>query len=157
MEDQHTEINKIGQALFIVNRHAKTALDPTQLYQLKNETMKKLLSEKKAIKVGLHFSNNPKQSRQHSVLLVQVGNYYFHMPPSKDDMQALKHLGKLDESYRNPKPSLSLTNAKKTLLVYLDWSVKATKQKQAKPKPKYSPFTNSPSSLSPFYHKRKRW
>ncbi|UOQ48021.1 hypothetical protein MUN88_18505 [Gracilibacillus caseinilyticus] len=157
MEEQNPEINEIGHALFIVNRHAKTALDPTQLYQLKNETMKKLLADQKAVKVGLHFSNNPKQSRQHSVLLVQVGSYYFHMPPSKNDMQALNHLGNLDDSYRNPKPSLSLTNAKKILLSYLNWPASVSKQKQSKPKPRYSPFTNSPSSLSPFYHKRKRW
>ncbi len=48
-------LENIGQALFIVNRHAKTAPDPTYLYKLKKETMKKLIREKKAHKIGLHY------------------------------------------------------------------------------------------------------
>ncbi|WP_018932834.1 YkyB family protein [Gracilibacillus lacisalsi] len=153
MKDSDQAIDRIGQALFIVNRHAKTAPDPTQLYRLKNETMKKLIKEKKAIKVGLHFSNNPKQSRQHSVLLVQVGNYYFHTPPNKEDMDTLPHLGQLNDSYRNQKPILSLNKAKAILFEYLDWSVpKPAKRRN----PNYKPFLQQTSSLSPFYHKRKR-
>ncbi|QGH34361.1 hypothetical protein GI584_10145 [Gracilibacillus salitolerans] len=153
MKDSSEAIEKLGQALFIVNRHAKTAPDPTHLYRLKNETMKKLIKENKAIKVGLHYSKNPKQSRQHSVLLVQVGNYYFHTPPMKEDMESLPHLGQLDESYRNQKPTLSLNKAKATLYSYLNWSSPKTKNKR---NPNYKHFSQQTSSLSPFYHKRKR-
>ncbi|SHM88860.1 YkyB family protein [Gracilibacillus kekensis] len=143
-------LENIGQALFIVNRHAKTAPDPTYLYKLKKETMKKLISEEKAHKIGLHYSNNPKLSRQHSVLLVQVGDYYFHMPPTKEDINSLEHLGHLNDSYRNPKPTLSLTKSKKILQEYLNWI-------DPKRKSTRSHYSNQTSSLSPFYHKRKRW
>ncbi|SFM01332.1 YkyB-like protein [Gracilibacillus orientalis] len=153
MKDSDEAIKKMGQALFIVNRHAKTAPDPTQLYRLKNETMKKLIKESKAVKVGLHYSKNPKQSRQHSVLLVQVGNYYFHTPPNKEDMESLPHLGHLDESYRNQKPTLSLNKAKAILYEYLNWSIPKPTNKY---RPKYNHFSQQTSSLSPFYHKRKR-
>ncbi|MGP4040462.1 YkyB family protein [Gracilibacillus sp. D59] len=152
MNNSNDTMEKIGQALFIVNRHAKTAPDPTQLYRLKNETMKKLIKENKAVKVGLHYSKNPKQSRQHSVLLVQVGNYYFHTPPNKEDMETLPHLGQLDESYRNQKPTLSLNKAKTILYQYLNWSIsKSTNKRHSN----YQPFLQQTSSLSPFYHKRK--
>src|SRR5699024_5238900 len=143
-------IRDIGQALFIVNRHAKTAPDPTHLYQLKNQTLKKLIEEKKAVKVGLHFSNNPKQTYQHSVLLVQIGDYYFHTPPTKEDVKSLNHLGHLDETFRNPKPTLSLSKAKTILYSYLKWDRPRKKNKKTQNR---SPF--SPSELSPFYHKRK--
>ncbi|SER98051.1 YkyB-like protein [Gracilibacillus ureilyticus] len=146
----------IGQALFIVNRHAKTAPDPSYLYKLKKATMEQLLMERKAEKVGLHFSNNPKHSRQHSVMLVKVGNYFFHMPPTKEDMKGLKHLGKLDNNYRNPIPNLSLSKAKKILTEYLKWTERPAKIKRNRNSP---PLTSSylhPASISPFYHKRKK-
>ncbi|WP_058306961.1 YkyB family protein [Gracilibacillus massiliensis] len=150
MTKKDTTVESIGQALFIVNRHAKTAPDPSYLYKLKNETMKKLIREQKAHKIGLHYSRNPKRSHQHSVLLVQIGEYFFHMPPTKEDMNFLHHLGHLDDSYRNPKPSLSLTKSKGILQEYLNWM-------EPKRKPIKSHYSNQPSSLSPFYHKRKRW
>lgn len=31
------EVQKIAQALFVINKHAKTAPEPKQLYQLKNK------------------------------------------------------------------------------------------------------------------------
>ncbi|MFC4387249.1 YkyB family protein [Gracilibacillus marinus] len=148
--------NKIGQALFIVNRHAKTAPDPSYLYQLKNATMEKLLKEKKALKVGLHYSNNPKRSRQHSVILVQVGEYYFHMPPSKEDMKQLQHLGQLDSSYRNPKTTLSLTIAKKILMNYLNWNADKLSKPRTHSTTSYPFHSTYPTTLSPFYHKRNK-
>lgn len=44
-----TEI--LSKALFIVNRHAKTAIDSKYLYQLKHATIKKMLAEGKAKKL----------------------------------------------------------------------------------------------------------
>ncbi|GAB2555021.1 YkyB family protein [Gracilibacillus alcaliphilus] len=135
-------IKQIADALFIVNRHAKTAPDPSQLYRLKKEAIAKLLKEQKAIKKGLHFSNNPKNSQQHSVLLVQIDDYYFHLPPDKNDMHSLPHLGHLDESHRNQRPSLSLNQAKRILQQYLG---KDTYKKTKTP---------SPNKMS-FYYRRK--
>lgn len=111
-------VENLSQAIFIVNRHAKTALNPRFLYKLKHESLKKLIEEGKAKKVGLHFSEHPKNSRQQSDVLVQCGRYTFHIPPTKEDFYALPHLGKLDSHVRNPKASLSLHTAKSILQTY---------------------------------------
>ncbi|WP_442599309.1 YkyB family protein [Neobacillus sp. D3-1R] len=111
-------ISNLSQAIFTVNRHAKTAPNPKQLYLLKHEALKKLLREGKAKKVGLHFSQNPGKSQQRSDVLVVCDQYTFHIPPTKTDFSELPHLGKLDENIRNPKSSLSLNQAKKLLHSY---------------------------------------
>jgi hypothetical protein len=111
-------IENLAQAIFIVNRHAKTATNPKYLYKLKQESLKKLLKEGKAKKVGLHFSENPRNSQQQSDVLVECGKYTFHIPPTKSDFQELPHLGKLDGRVRNPKAVLSLGLAKTLLQTY---------------------------------------
>lgn len=111
-------IENLSQAIFIVNRHAKTAINPSFLYKLKHEALKKLIDEGKAKKVGLHFSENPKNSRQQSDVLIQCGRYTFHIPPTKKDFSDLPHLGKLDSNVRNPKAVLSLNTAKAILQAY---------------------------------------
>jgi hypothetical protein len=110
--------DNLAQAIFIVNRHAKTATNPKLLYKLKQETLKKLIEEGKAKKVGLHFSDNPKNSQQQSDVLVECGRYTFHIPPTKMDFLELPHLGKLDGLVRNPKSTLSLSSAKALLQSY---------------------------------------
>ncbi|ENH97201.1 hypothetical protein J416_07167 [Gracilibacillus halophilus YIM-C55.5] len=154
MNEQKYKRNELGQALFIVNRHAKTAPDPSKLYELKKQAMDKLLKDGLAQKMGLHFSNNPKYSRQHSVLLVNIDQYYFHIPPSKEDMKQLTHLGTLDYQYSNPKPAVSLSKAKRILHDYLNKSEpknhSSPKSHQKRQKPAAS------QTLSPFYHKRKQ-
>lgn len=127
-----TSIENLSQAIFIVNRHAKTAPNPKFLYKLKHDALLKLLKEGKAKKVGLHFSNNPKFSQQQSDVLVVCGNYSFHLPPSKSDFETLPHLGKLDHNVRNPKAHLSLNEAKKLLSFYT--GVKEDKHAQPKKK-----------------------
>ena len=111
-------VENLSQAIFIVNRHAKTAPDPRFLYRLKHDALQKLLKEGKAKKVGLHFSNNPKYSQQQSDVLIQCGEYSFHLPPTKKDFEELPHLGKLDKNVRNPKANLSLSEAKRLLTAY---------------------------------------
>lgn len=110
---------QIAEALFIINRHAKTAPEPKSLYDLKKKTITKLLKENHAEKIGLHFSNHPKYSQQHSTLLVKVDNYFFHIPPTKEDFQNLDHLGDLDADYRNPKAKMGLSKAKHIIKDYL--------------------------------------
>ncbi|MCP3026294.1 YkyB family protein [Halobacillus sp. A5] len=119
---------ELAESLFIINRHAKTAPQPKHLYEIKKQAIAKLLKENKARKVGLHFSEHPKYSKQHSTLLIEVGGYYFHIPAEKKDFDQLRHLGSVDQSYRNPKPKLSLSKAKRILYDYLGW-----KPDQAKP------------------------
>ncbi|GKU82313.1 YkyB family protein [Niallia sp. NCCP-28] len=111
-------IDNLTQAIFIVNRHAKTATDPKFLYKLKQTSLEKLLKEGKAKKVGLHFSGNPKNSQQQSDILVECGKYMFHLPPTKQDFRDLPHLGSLRTDVRNPKATLSLNQAKKLLIYY---------------------------------------
>jgi hypothetical protein len=111
-------IENLSQAIFIVNRHAKTAPNPKFLYKLKHDALERLLKEGKAKKVGLHFSNNPKLSQQQSDVLVVCGKYSFHLPPSKNDFEKLPHLGKLDKDVRNPKAHISLNDAKRLLSNY---------------------------------------
>ncbi len=125
-----TDVSEIAEAIYTVNRHAKTASEPQHLYTIKKKAIEQLLRENKAKKIGLHFSNNPKFSNQHSTLLVKVANYYFHVLPSKADFKSLKHLGSLDKDFRNPRTKMSLSHAKKVIYDYINWEApKKTKQK----------------------------
>jgi len=105
----------IAQAIFTVNRHAKTAPDNQYLYALKKEALLLMITQNRAQKIGLHFSKNPRKSQQQSSVLVKCGNYYFHMLPKKEDFDRLEHLGQLDESYRNPPSRMNLKTAKEIL------------------------------------------
>lgn len=134
------QMDELAKAIFIVNRHAKTALEPQHLYTIKKLTIEKLLREQKAEKIGLHFSNNPKFSNQYSTLLIKVGNYYFHLPPSKEDFDQLTHLGELDQHYRNPKTKMGLSHAKRIIYEYINWEEPKPKRKK---KPHSSYYTAS--------------
>lgn len=116
-----SSLSDIAKALYTVNRHAKTAPEPKHLYYIKKQTINKLLRQKQAEKVGLHFSDHPKLSNQHSTLLVKVENYYFHILPSKEDFDQLEHLGKLDHNYRNERVRMSLSHAKRVIYQYINW------------------------------------
>lgn len=110
--------SQLAQAIFTVNRHAKTAPDNHYLYALKKEALRLLIEQNKAQKLGLHFSKNPRKSQQQSSVLVKCGEYYFHMLPQKEDFQQLEHFGELDESYRNPPSRMNLKHAKELLSSY---------------------------------------
>ncbi|MTH53112.1 hypothetical protein GKZ89_06775 [Bacillus mangrovi] len=114
----HMNTENLAKAVYTVNKHAKTAPNPKYLYYLKKKALLKLITEGKAEKKGLHFSQNPKYSKQQSDVLVCAGSYYFHMPPAKEDFHQLPHLGSLNQSYRNPKSHLSLSKAKELLQAY---------------------------------------
>jgi len=141
---QDISLSNIAKAIFTINRHAKTAPEPQHLYYIKKETINRLLNEDKAQKIGLHFSNHPKFSNQHSTLLVKVGNYYFHIPPSKEDFKQLEHLGKLDQNYRNPRTKMSLSQAKKIVYQYIGWKKNKKTNKKSK---RYTSAYFTPSSL----------
>ncbi|WP_028782594.1 YkyB family protein [Thalassobacillus devorans] len=141
MKEKHRLTDQeLAESLFIINRHAKTAPNPKELYDLKKHTIQKLLKQNRAEKVGLHYSDHPKLSQQHSTLLIQVANYYFHIPARKQDFQKVQHLGELDRNYRNPKPRLSLSRAKKNLYRYLNWKSVASKADQ---RPRPNSYTTS--------------
>src|SRR5699024_11079708 len=114
-------LSDIAKAIFTFNRHAKTAPEPQHLYHIKIEAIDRLLSERLAKTVGLHFSNHPKLSNQHSTILISVGVYFFHILSDKHDFEKLDHLGELDENYRNPRTKMSLSHAKKIIYQYINW------------------------------------
>ena len=109
----------LAQAVFVVNKHAKTALEPKALYDLKRLALNKLLTEGRARKTGLHFSDNPRFSAQQSDVIVECGEYIFHLPPTKEDLKSLPHLGNRSSSIRNPKATVSLSRAKHILQTYI--------------------------------------
>ncbi len=111
-------VENLSKAIFVINKHAKAATEPKFLYDLKKKALEKLMANGKAKKLGLHFSKNPKLSRQTSTVLISCGDYLFHLPPSKEDFQNLPHLGDLDEGQRNPKTLISLRQAKTLLMAY---------------------------------------
>ncbi|WP_077617652.1 YkyB family protein [Litchfieldia sinesaloumensis] len=123
-------VDNLARAIFVVNRHAKTATNPKFLYLLKRKALEKLITEGKAKKEGLHFSRNPKNSQQQSDVLISAGDYYFHMPPTKEDFSSLPHLGKLNQTYRNPKTYLSLSLAKNLLQQYVGIEEEKTENTQ---------------------------
>lgn len=137
-------ISDIAKALYTINRHAKTAPKPQHLYYIKKETINQLLKENNAKKIGLHFSNSPKLSNQHSTLLVKVKNYYFHILPVKEDFKKFKHLGSLNENYRNPRTKMSLSQAKKIIYRYINYQ---SKNDYNHSKKSHSPSYYTPSSL----------
>jgi hypothetical protein len=129
--DRHIDleftVENLSKAIFVVNKHAKTAVELKFLYELKKKALEKMLEEGKAKKLGLHFVRTPKFSIQSSTVLISCGAYLFHLPPKKEDFQKLKHLGHLNDDYRNPKTTnLSLNRAKALLIAYT--GLKETKQ-----------------------------
>src|SRR5690625_6420127 len=135
--NEHITVKEIAQAIYTVNRHAKTAPEPQQLYFLKNEAIKKLLLEKRAKKIGLQFSNRPKLSHQHSILLIKIGEYYFHTSPSKEDFKTLPHLGPIDNTHQNPHIQMSLNQDRKSTRlnsshVAISYAVFCLKKKNSK-------------------------
>ncbi|EUJ46804.1 YkyB family protein [Listeria riparia] len=109
---------KIAEAIFIVNRHSKAATDPRYLYRLKKAAIEKLIQEGQAKKLGLQYSNNPKKSYQHSNLLIDCHGFLFHLPPQKQDMKDLPHLGTMQPVKATAQVRMSLSHAKSTLENY---------------------------------------
>lgn len=142
----------IAQAIFTVNRHAKTAPDNQYLYALKKEALSMMILQERAQKIGLHFSKNPRKSQQQSSVLVKCGNYYFHMLPKKEDFENLEHLGQLDESYRNPPSRMNLKMAKELLSELTGLAPK----KKEEPK-KQSTKSYQPRQMDRFYTPKKSY
>ena len=113
-------IRDLTIAIYTVNRHAKTAPDNKELYELKKLALDKLLKAGYAKKIGLHFVDNPKFSKQHSTTLVSCGDFLFHMIPEKEDFKSLPHLGQQDQTSRNPQERMSLRVAKGLLEDFIE-------------------------------------
>jgi len=66
--DSDTPLKELAQALYTVNRHAKTAPEPQHLYYIKKETIHKLLKENRAKKTRSAFFRSSK---------IQQSTFYF--------------------------------------------------------------------------------
>ncbi|MCI1859854.1 MAG: hypothetical protein LKI80_17175 [Sporolactobacillus sp.] len=109
---------KIAQAIYVVNCHAKTATHPAKLYQLKHVALMKLIYEDQAKVIGLHrYSSRPTPRPRHFVL-VKCVNYYFHIMPERRDFDVLGVVDG-DPAYRNPKARMSLKTSRMILRSYL--------------------------------------
>ncbi len=53
--NNNDKIRRIAIAIYTVNRHAKTAPNNKELYDLKKMALEKLLRSGDASKIGLHF------------------------------------------------------------------------------------------------------
>ncbi|WP_082732036.1 YkyB family protein [Sporosarcina sp. HYO08] len=118
MEGNHN-IRQLAIAIYTVNRHAKTALDNRSLYSLKKMALDKLIQMGHAEKIGLHFVDNPKFSKQHSTVLVRCSDFLFHSIPDRNDFTTLPHLGKQDHSIRNPHERMNLKMARELLTNFI--------------------------------------
>ncbi|MGI2327376.1 YkyB family protein [Planococcus sp. YIM B11945] len=143
---------EIAQAIFTVNRHAKTAPENQYLYALKKEALLTMILQNRAQKIGLHFSKNPRKSQQQSSVLVKCGDYYFHMLPKKEDFEHLDHLGHLDESYRNPPSRMNLKVAKDILS-----DLTGLLPEKPAPITRSATKTYSPRQLDRFYSPKKSY
>ncbi|MBU9713029.1 YkyB family protein [Evansella tamaricis] len=134
-----TDLTSIQVALYTINRHAKTALDSSELYYLKRKSLKKLETQNLAEKVCREYSTNPSKGLQSSVVLVKVGTpeseyqFYFHTIAEKGDSQ-LKHTGKINNDLKNPRIHMRLDAAKTILYNFLGESP----QKKRNKKPVYN-------------------
>lgn len=126
-------IRQLAIAIYTVNRHAKTAPDNKNLYELKKLALDKLIQDEQAEKIGLHFVDTPKHSKQHSTTLVQCSDFLFHMIPEKGDFNNLPHLGHQNQASRNPQERMSLRTAKTLLSNYIGIVEKEVTEVKQKP------------------------
>lgn len=135
MDNPHS-VRQLAIAIYTVNRHAKTAPDNKSLYEFKKLALDKLIQNGQAKKIGLHFVETPKHSKQHSTTLVQCSDFLFHMIPERDDFNNLPHLGHQDQASRNPQERMSLRTAKALLSSYIGNTSKENNEPKQTPSKK---------------------
>lgn len=113
--DYSTE--EIAGAIQVVNRYAKAALNPKQLYWLKKLTIQRLISECRATVLGYHHFGGNELIKQNPVLIIQCGEYKFHQNPQPGDLQKYEFL-KDQHNFRNPRVRMPLSRAKEILSKY---------------------------------------
>lgn len=129
-------IRQLAIAIYTINRHAKTAPNNKQLYTLKKMALDKLIRTGNAEKLGLHFVENPKFSKQHSALLVRCDDFLFHTIPDKEDFKTLPHLGQQDAASRNPQERMSLKTARDLLSAFVNPHAPMIEEKKSTAPPK---------------------
>lgn len=144
-------IRKIAIAIYTVNRHAKTAPDNKNLYFLKKAALEKLIRSGDAVKIGLHFSENPKYSKQHSTTLVECKDFLFHMIPEKEDFKSLPHLGHQNHTSRNPQERMGLQTARNLLRKFVGESPRNVRPQKRMIQKEYKRKVNNTTSFRSSY------
>lgn len=144
-------IRKIAIAIYTVNRHAKTAPDNKSLYYLKKAALEKLIRSGDAVKIGLHFSENPKYSKQHSTALVECKDFLFHMIPEKEDFKSLPHLGHQNHTSRNPQERMGLHTARTLLRNFVGESPRNVRPQKRVIQKEYKRKINNTTSFRSSY------
>jgi hypothetical protein len=103
-------MQELLSAIYTVNNHAKNA---NHLYLYKHRAINKLISEKKAKKIGIQ-----KLAPGSIFTVIKAGGFQFHMPVSPLDKKILPSIP-LEPQYRNPKHHMSVKNAKRIIEEYL--------------------------------------
>jgi hypothetical protein len=135
MSEPITEIpiSQIAKALYIINRKTKVDKRATRLYSLKREVIEKLVEKGVARKVGLQLYSHTKRHDPALTVLIQIEvddkTYFFHTIPTPNDINSLPNLGKSQNDIRNPKTSMSLEQAERTLANFCGRQLPKTKKR----------------------------
>jgi hypothetical protein len=113
--DYSTE--EIAGAIQVVNRYAKAALNPKQLYWLKKLAIQRLVSEGKATVLGYHHFGGNDLLKQNQVLIIECGEFKFHQTPQPGDLQKYEFL-KDQHNFKNSRVRIPLSRAKEILSKY---------------------------------------
>jgi hypothetical protein len=103
-------MEELLKAIYTVNNHAKNA---DHLYVYKHRAINKLMSEKKANKIGIQ-----KLAPGSIFTIIEVCGFQFHMPVTPSDKKTLPSIP-IEPQYRNPKHHMSVKKAKKIIEEYL--------------------------------------
>lgn len=108
---------EIAGAIQVVNRYAKAALNPKQLYWLKKLSIQRLISEGRATVLGYHHFGGNDYIKQNPVLIIQCGEFRFHQNPQPGDLQKYEFLND-QHNFKNPRVRMSLSLAREILSKY---------------------------------------
>lgn len=135
----------LGEALYVINKSAKrirdskkdnydlgqydsvkrSKLKEQELYNLKEKVLSKMLAENRAEIIGIHkqiVTNKSEYEWENHLLLINVGEYSFHLPVKMKDIKKHPFLGEIDiiTAEKDKKTKLTFTEAVKLLGKYID-------------------------------------
>ncbi|KGX89824.1 hypothetical protein N781_08895 [Pontibacillus halophilus JSM 076056 = DSM 19796] len=107
------------KSLYTINHYAKFKENKKELYKLKDKVIRKLIKEGKATVIGLQYSRTKSKMRNHSVLLIEISGYYFHIYAINEEFNFFPHLGEMSKKQNNLSKVKYIT-ALKMLNLYLE-------------------------------------
>jgi hypothetical protein len=108
----------IAEAIYVINRHAKTTTDTERFYKLKRAALLKLLRENSAYVVGLQYHASRLSTTPRKYVLICCHNYFFHLVPTEYDLSSLPNVVR-NNYQRNRRVEISLETAIQIISSYL--------------------------------------